>query len=147
MEEKRSIALPAIVAVVLLLPSVYIGSYCSLIGHATSYVQSADGKTVRIGRAPAYAIGGWPSYGSDAHDWLKATFSLAHIADCRLRPDHWALGEPRELPPDWSGDTMDFFDLTWDQNGKLVTRDELIDTVSASAELAGDLRDAEAPEK
>jgi hypothetical protein len=118
MEEKRPIIGPVLAALVLLLllPSVYLGSYYLSMEPLNSVVIKDE--FMRLGKVPDYHWG---------TPWSDILYSPAHWIDCRLRPQFWEMSGPKELPPDFDVLQDDLSNLNWDANGRLLSDGSTVD--------------------
>jgi hypothetical protein len=81
MNEKPSTAAPIIVAILLLLPLLYVGSYLLLVEQGTMFGS---------GRGP-WSIPDDYRVGGEVAKWV---FYPLNQLDRRLRPAHWQYGDP-----------------------------------------------------
>jgi hypothetical protein len=90
MKEKRSTAVPAILAVLLLLPLVYVGSYLALLKPQPGSIAWSSWANLSVRRIADYRWGG---------DYARAAFRPIHSVDQLVRPGYWTYSEAdqREL--------------------------------------------------
>jgi hypothetical protein len=84
MHEKRSSAVPAIVAVLLLLPLLYIGTYLALLRPQPGSLRWAALSNLEVRRIADYRWGG---------SYTRAAFQPIHQVDRLIRPSYWTYSE------------------------------------------------------
>jgi hypothetical protein len=86
MEDKRKVAAPVFVALILLMPFIYMGGYYALIRR--SHIVSLD---------DPFEVGEYSEYYEFGNPLAKILFHPMHLLDVKLRPAYWT--RPAEYSP------------------------------------------------